>query len=228
MFSSICQHLQLQYKQQQKTRIHLKIIDYVYFGNQDLTNSITDLRRLLVPNGLLLLLELVHVPLYFDLIFVTTILKQTERFNSIESTLNQNESTFIISQKTTSNEILRTLDERINQTWLIFTKDDNNKNSFSHILSSLLPCSNIKIFDIRNSTLDIICSGMPVLLTTFKQVFIIFAWQLDQILLNENNDDLAFKQNEDIICRTFSHILQTIQKTEPHFHPFVYVLTNNA
>ncbi|CAF1449129.1 unnamed protein product [Adineta steineri] len=38
-------------------------------GNQDLTNSLIDLRRLLIPNGLLLLLELVHVPLYFDLIF---------------------------------------------------------------------------------------------------------------------------------------------------------------
>ncbi|CAF4282696.1 unnamed protein product, partial [Adineta steineri] len=108
-------------------------------GNQDLTNSLIDLRRLLVPNGLLLLLELVHVPLYFDLIFGfsdqwwsssddndnnralnniqqwTTLLEQIEGFNIIESTLNQNESTFIISQKTTSNEILQTLDERINQ-----------------------------------------------------------------------------------------------------------------
>ncbi|CAF1259418.1 unnamed protein product [Adineta steineri] len=37
--------------------------------NQDLTNYLIDLRRLLVPNGLLLLLELVHIPLYFDLIF---------------------------------------------------------------------------------------------------------------------------------------------------------------
>ncbi|CAF4161011.1 unnamed protein product, partial [Adineta steineri] len=147
-------------------------------GNQDLTNSLIALRRLLVPNGLLLLLELVHVPLYFDLIFGffdqwwssdnnnrslnniqqwTTLLEQIEGFNIIESTLNQNESTFIISQKTISNEILQTLNERKNQTWLIFTKDDNNnKNSFSHILSSLLPCSNIKIFDIHNSTLDII------------------------------------------------------------------------
>ncbi|CAF0774998.1 unnamed protein product [Adineta steineri] len=40
-------------------------------GNQDLTkkNSLMALRRLLVPNGLLLLLELVRVPLYSDLIF---------------------------------------------------------------------------------------------------------------------------------------------------------------
>ncbi|CAF0884857.1 unnamed protein product [Adineta steineri] len=59
----------------------------------------------------------------------TTLLKQIQEFNIIESTLNQNESTFIISQKTISNDILQTLDERINQIWLIFTKDDqNNKN----------------------------------------------------------------------------------------------------
>ncbi|CAF4188332.1 unnamed protein product [Adineta steineri] len=38
-------------------------------GNQDLRNCLIDLRRLLVPNGLLLLLKLIHVPLYFDLIF---------------------------------------------------------------------------------------------------------------------------------------------------------------
>ncbi|CAF4102257.1 unnamed protein product, partial [Adineta steineri] len=223
-------------------------------GNQDLTKSLIDLRRLLVPNGLLLLLELVHVPLYFDLIFGfsdqwwsssdddddnnralnniqqwTTLLEQIEGFNIIESTLNQNESTFIISQKTTSNEILQTLDERINQIWLIFTKDDdNNNNSFGHILSSLLPCSNIEIFDIRHSTLDTICFGIPVLLTTYKQVSIIFAWQLDQVSLNENNDDLAFKQNEELICGTLSRLLQTIQKSSPYFYPFVYVLTDHA
>ncbi|CAF4240660.1 unnamed protein product, partial [Adineta steineri] len=221
-------------------------------GNQDLTkkNALISLRRLLVPNGLLLLLELVHVPLYFDLIFCffdqwwssndnnralnniqqwTALVKQIEGFSIIESTINQNESTLIISQKTISNEILQTLNERKNQTWLIFTKDDNNdKNSFSHILSSLLPCSNIRIFDIHNSTLDMICSVIPVLLTTYKQVSIIFAWQLDQVSLNENNDDLAFKQNEELICGTLSRLLQTIQKSSPYFYPFVYVLTDHA
>ncbi|CAF1000381.1 unnamed protein product [Adineta steineri] len=149
----------------QQVKFLLKSFDIIFSSNQlqrnqDLTkkNSLIVLRRLLVPNGLLLLLELVHVPLYFDLIFCffdqwwssdndnhralnniqqwTTLVEQIEGFNIIESTLNQNESTLIISQKTTSKEILQTLDERINQTWLIFAKDDNNKNSFSHILSS--------------------------------------------------------------------------------------------
>ncbi|CAF0798873.1 unnamed protein product [Adineta steineri] len=220
-------------------------------GNQDLTNSLIDLRRLLVPNGLLLLLELVHIPLYFHLIFGffdqwwssddnnnralkniqpwTTLLKQIEGFNIIESTTNQNESTSIICQKTISKEILQRLNERKNQIWLIFNKEDNNnKNNFSHILSSLLPCSNIKIFDIHNSTLDMICSVIPVLLTTYKQASIILAWQLDQVLFYENNADLAFKQNEELICGTLSRILQTIQKSSPYFYPFVYILTDHA
>ncbi|CAF1421426.1 unnamed protein product [Adineta steineri] len=197
-------------------------------GNQDLTNSLIDLRRLLVPNGLLLLLELVHVPLYFHLIFCFfdqwwSSDNNNTRSNIIESTINENESTLIISQKPTSNEILQRLDERINQTWLIFTRNDNNNT-----LSLLLPCSNIEIFDIRHSTLDTICFGISVLLTTYKQVSIIFAWQLDQVLLNENNHDLVFKQNEELICGTFSRILQIIQKSSPYFHPFVYVLTDHA
>ncbi|CAF1142446.1 unnamed protein product [Adineta steineri] len=80
-------------------------------GNQDLTNSLIDLRRLL---------ELVHIPLYFDLNFGfidqwwssdnvdknnrvlnniqqrTALLEQIEGFNFIESTLNENENTLII------------------------------------------------------------------------------------------------------------------------------------
>ncbi|CAF4354594.1 unnamed protein product, partial [Adineta steineri] len=87
---------------------------------------------------------------------------------------------------------------------------------------------NIRIFDIRHSTLDTICFGISVLLTTYKQVSIIFAWQLDQTLLNGNNDDLAFKQNEELMCGSLSRILQTIQKSSPYFHPFVYVLTDHA
>ncbi|CAF4315229.1 unnamed protein product [Adineta steineri] len=86
----------------------------------------------------------------------------------------------------------------------------------------------IKIIHIQNSTLNIICSAISILLTTYKQVSIIFAWQLDQTSLNENNDDLAFKQNEELIYGTLSRILQTIQKSSPHFYPFLYVLTDHA
>ncbi|CAF1091758.1 unnamed protein product [Adineta steineri] len=62
----------------------------------------------------------------------------------------------------------------------------------------------LKIFDIRHSTLDTICFGILVLLTAYKQVSIIFVWQLDQVALNENNDGLAFKQNEELISGTLS------------------------
>ncbi|CAF4061207.1 unnamed protein product [Adineta steineri] len=85
---------------------------------------------------------------------------------------------------------------------------------------------------LTNQTKDLydntICFGISVLLTTYKQVSIIFAWQLDQVLLNENNDDLAFKQNEELISGTLSLILQTIQKSSPYFYPFVHVLTDHA
>ncbi|CAF4268014.1 unnamed protein product, partial [Adineta steineri] len=158
IFHSICEYLQLQYERQTKddnsfekyrlrifllTDSHcsdvLPILDFFLnlsqqTGNQDLTNCLIDLRRLLVPNGLLLLLELVHVPLYFDLIFCffdqwwssdgdgsnhalnniqqwTTLVEQIEGSNIIESTINQNESTLIISQKTISIDILQRLDE---------------------------------------------------------------------------------------------------------------------
>ncbi|CAF3950948.1 unnamed protein product [Adineta steineri] len=57
-----------------QTKIHLsfmmkQLIYMILQGNQYLTNSLINLRRLLVPNGLLLLLELIHILLYFDLIF---------------------------------------------------------------------------------------------------------------------------------------------------------------
>ncbi|CAF1300753.1 unnamed protein product [Adineta steineri] len=186
--------------------IPMELFDIIFSSNQllrnqDLTNSLIDVRRLLVPNGLLLLLDLDHVPLYFDLIFCffdqwwsssddnnralkniqqwVILLKQIEGFHIIESTTNQNESTLIISQKTISKEILQRLDERKNQ----------------------------------------LC---------YKQVSIIFAWQLDQVSLNENNDNLVFKQNEELIYGTLSRILQIIQKSSPHFHPFLYVLIDHA
>ncbi|CAF0996660.1 unnamed protein product [Adineta steineri] len=39
---------------------------------------------------------------------------------------------------------------------------------------------------------------------------------------------LPFKQNEELIYGILSRILQIIQKSSPHFHPFVYVLTDHA
>ncbi|CAF0906369.1 unnamed protein product [Adineta steineri] len=141
-------------------------------GNQDLTNCLIDLRRLLVPNGLLLLVELVHIPLYFDLVFGFS-----------------------------------------DQWWS--SSDDNNR-ALNNIQQWTTLLEQIEGFSIIESTLN------------QNEISIIFAWQLDQTSLNENNDDLAFKQNEELIYGTLSRILQTIQKTSPHFYPFLYVLTDHA
>ncbi|CAF3980857.1 unnamed protein product [Adineta steineri] len=212
IFHTICQHLQLQYEQQTKDdnsfenyrlRIFwlsdshyldvLPILDLLLnlsqqTVNQDLINCLIALRRLLVLNGLLLLLELVHVPLYFDLIFGF-----------------------------------------IDQWW---SSDDDNNRAVNNIQQWTTLVEQIEGSNIIESTINqnenTICFGISVLLTTYKQVSIIFAWQLDQVLLNENNDDLAFKQNEELISGTLSLILQTIQKSSPYFYPFVHVLTDHA
>ncbi|CAF4286254.1 unnamed protein product, partial [Adineta steineri] len=234
------QHLQLQYQQQQQTKdnsfenYRLCIFWLTDNDCSDILPILDLFLNLSQQTGLLIDLHYADSdsvqPANAQQTFNTHITNQTidlyDRFSIIESTLNQNESTFIICRKTISNEILQRLDGRINQTWLIFTK--NHNNSLGHILSSLLPCSNIRIFDIRHSTLDTIYFGISVLLTTYKQVSIIFVWQLDQVLLNENNDDVAFKQNEELISGTLSLILQTIQKSSPYFYLFVYVLTDHA
>ncbi|CAF0867445.1 unnamed protein product [Adineta steineri] len=122
-------------------------------GNQDLTkkNSLISLRRLLVPNGLLLLLELVHIPLYFDLIFSCSY-----------------------------------------QWWS--SSDDNNR-ALNNIQQWTTLLEQIEGFNIIEST------------------------------INENE---PFKQNEELIYGTLSRILTTIQKSSPHFYPFVYVLTDHA
>ncbi|CAF1555492.1 unnamed protein product, partial [Adineta steineri] len=172
IFHSICQYLQLQYEQTKdnsfenyRLRIFwltdshcsdvLPILDLLLnlsrqSGNQDLTNSLISLRRLLVPNGLLLLLELVHIPLYFDLIFGF-----------------------------------------FDQWW----SSDNNNRSLNNIQQWTTLRKQIKGFNIIEST------------------------------LNQNE---TLKQNEELLCGTLSRILQTTQESSPHFHPFVYVLTDHA
>ncbi|CAF4200808.1 unnamed protein product, partial [Adineta steineri] len=216
-------------------------------GSQNLKKSLIDLRRLLVPNGLLLLLELINVSLYFDLIFGlldqwwslsdnvralndvhqwTTTLKQLGGFTSVETILNQSESAIIISQKTRSHEILKTLDERKHQAWLLFTKND--PHSLGHIIASLLPCSDIRFFDICNSRMEIIRSAIQMLMTKYKQVYIVFAWSIEETYIDNDNSELAFKQHEESILGTFIKLLQLIQATAPNFRPFVFVITRHA
>ncbi|CAF0803254.1 unnamed protein product [Adineta steineri] len=132
-------------------KIPFESFDIVFAANklqesEDLMRSLIDLRHLLVPNGLLLLLELTDVPLYFDLIFGlldqwwlpssnsralhdihhwTTTLHEISGFEDVETVISQYEITLIIARKTISHKVLQTLDERKRQAWLFFGKNDH-------------------------------------------------------------------------------------------------------
>ncbi|CAF3616502.1 unnamed protein product [Rotaria socialis] len=215
-------------------------------GCKDLKQSIIDLRRLLVPNGLLLLLELIGVPHYFDLIFGlldqwwspsgrgrafndidqwTTALKEASGFESIKTFLSSYESTLIMAQKTKSSELLQRLDERKTQAWLLFAKD--NQKSLAHSIASLLPCSNFEYIDMYDSDMEKIRSVVQKMMAQYGQLYIVFAWPLEQTALEENSD-LAFKQHEESMCGTLAQVLQLIQAISPKFCPFVFVITRDA
>ncbi|CAF1391541.1 unnamed protein product [Adineta steineri] len=232
-------------------KIPIESFDIIFGANQlprneDLAESLINLRRLLAPNGLLLLFELIGVPLYFDLILGlldqwwsplnntralndiqqwVTVLKQIGGFTTITPIWSQFESTLIIAQKTMSHEILQTLDERKHQRWLLFARND--VGSLGHTIISFLPCTNYRFFDIRSSITELIRSTIEEIITTYTQLYIVFAWPLEQTLL-DGNGDLAFKQHEEIMCSTLSLILQTIHTKSPHFYPFVFVITHHA
>jgi acyl transferase domain-containing protein/NADPH:quinone reductase-like Zn-dependent oxidoreductase len=214
-------------------------------GSQDLTSSLITLRRLLVPNGLLLLLEMTKVPLYFDLIFGlfdqwwspfgngralldihqwTTSLQLVDGFVTVQTMSSQYTNSLIIAQKSTSSEILQTLDERQQQAWLLFA--DNGIQSICHSLTSLLPCKNITFVHHSNSSPEDVHSILKLMITKYEQLHVVFAWPLEQTSLDDNSE-LAFMQHE-LMCGTLVHILQTIEEAQPRFHPFVYVLTRHA
>ncbi|CAF4039097.1 unnamed protein product, partial [Adineta steineri] len=225
--------------------------DIVFAANklqesEDLMRSLINLRHLLVPNGLLLLLELTDVPLYFDLIFGlldhwwlpssntralhnvhqwTTALQEIRGFEDVETVMSQYESTLIIARKTISHDVLQTLDERKHQAWLIFAKND--PQSLGHNIIPHLPCSNIRFLDMCASTIDKIRSVLETIMDTYKQLYIVFAWPFEQTYLS-NNSDLAFKEHEESICGTFIQLLQIIHAISPNFHPFIFVITKHA
>ncbi|CAF4065132.1 unnamed protein product, partial [Adineta steineri] len=232
-------------------RIPFESFDIVFAANklqesEDLMRSLINLRHLLVPNGLLLLLELTDVPLYFDLIFGlldqwwlpssnaralrdihqwTTALKEIGGFEDVETVMSQYESTLIIAHKTISHKILQTLDERKHQAWLIFAKND--PQSVGHHIISLLPCSNIQFLDMCASTIDEIRSVLQTMMGNYKQLYIVFAWPFEQTYLNDNSD-LAFKEQEESICGTFIELLQIVHSISPIFRPFIFVITRDA
>ncbi|UJR06874.1 hypothetical protein I4U23_011163 [Adineta vaga] len=214
--------------------------------NQDLTKILAHLRCLLVPNGILLLLELIDVPLYFDIILGlidewwspadntralnsvhqwTSILKETGGFVDVQLVPSQFQSTLIIAQKTISQEILRTLSERQHQAWLLFARNDSQ--SLGHEIASLLPCSYIQFFDFNNRNIRLIRSIMQMMATTYKQLYIVFAWPFEQTP-HDDNTVTSFKQNVELICWTFIQLLQIVQTIPSRFRPFIFVITRNA
>ncbi|CAF0931514.1 unnamed protein product [Adineta steineri] len=231
--------------------IPFESFDIVFAANklqesEDMMRSLINLRHLLVPNGLLLLLELTDVPLYFDLIFGlldqwwlpssnvralhsihhwTTALKEIGGFEDVETVTSQYESTLIIARKTISHKILQTLDERQDQAWLFF--DKNDPQSLGHNIISLLPSSNIRFLDMCTSTINKIRSILQTMMNNYKQLYIVFAWPFEQTCLSDNSD-LAFKEREESICGTFIQLLQIIQAISSNFHPFIFVITRHA
>ncbi|CAF1458948.1 unnamed protein product [Adineta steineri] len=211
-------------------RIPFESFDIVFAANklqksEDLMRSLINLRHLLVPNGLLLLLELTDVPLYFDLIFSllehwwlpssnaralrdihqwTTALKEIGGFENVETVTSQYESTLIIARKTISHKILQTLDERQHQAWLLFAKND--PESLGHNIIPLLPCSNIRFLDMCASTSDKIRSVLETMMDSYTQLYIVFAWPFEQTFASDISD-LAFKEHEESICGTFIKVL---------------------
>ncbi|CAF0742052.1 unnamed protein product [Adineta steineri] len=232
-------------------KIPFESFDIVFAANklqdsEDLMRSLINLRHLLVPNGLLLLLELTDVPLYFDLVFGllnhwwlpssntralrdihqwTTALKEIGGFEDVETVMSQYESTLIIARKTISHDVLQTLDERKRQAWLIFAKND--PQSLGHNIIPLLPCSNIRLLDMYASTIDEIRSVLQTMMDSYKQLHIVFAWPFEQTCLSDNSD-LAFKEHEESICGTFIQLLQIIHAISPTFLPFIFVITRHA
>ncbi|CAF1086081.1 unnamed protein product [Adineta steineri] len=232
-------------------KVPFESFDIVFAANklqesEDLMRSLINLRHLLVPNGLLLLLELTDVPLYFDLIFGllehwwlpssnthalrdihqwTTALTEIDGFEDVETVMSQYESTLIIARKTISHDVLQTLDERKHQAWLFFGKNDSE--SLGHNLISLLPCSNIRLLDMCSSAIDKIRAVLEIMMGSYKQLYIAFAWPFEQTYLS-GNSDLAFKQYEKSICGIFIQVMQIIHAISPTFLPFMFVITRHA
>ncbi|CAF1036440.1 unnamed protein product [Adineta steineri] len=232
-------------------KIPFESFDIVFAANklqesEDLMRSLINLRHLLVPNGLLLLLELTDVPLYFDLIFGlldhwwlpssnaralhnihqwTTALREIGGFDDVQTVMSQYESTLIIARKTISQKALQTLDERKHQAWLFFGRND--PQSIGHRIIPLLPCSNIRFLDISASTIDKIQFALKTMMKKYKQLYIVFAWRFEQTYLGDNSDS-AFKEHEESICGTFIQLLQTIHAISPTFLPFIFVITRHA
>ncbi|CAF0965574.1 unnamed protein product [Adineta steineri] len=174
IFHSICQHLQLQYERQTKDNNSFENYRLCIFW---LTNSHC--------SDVLPILDLV-----LNLSQQTRLLIDLHYADSDPIQLVNAQQTFDTHITNQTKNLSIIYDETI---------DLYDNKTFEKIL-----IESFHIIFSSNQLQHIICSSIPVLLTNYKQACIIFAWQLDQTSLNENNDDLAFQQNEELICGTLS------------------------
>ncbi len=217
-------------------------------------HSIDSLRRLLVPGGLLILLELTIIHSYFDLLFgifpywwrdrhiraPLTLNKWTEIIQSVQgfdlpmvsSKQNQFGDTLIIARKSTLRPTLIELPEWQDQAWLILGNPTQNTENLLNTLLSQLPSSNIILLkDVSN--VDDIYLKIKAMLLKYRQSHIVFAWPLELTPLGQHNDETILKKQEEL-CNIFVHILQTIQEyqkmagSSPSSSPYVFVLTENS
>lgn len=215
-------------------------------GNQQLISSLVALRQLLVPNGLLLLLELTDAPLYFDIIFGLfnqwwsstdnkralldiqqweATIRDVGGFETIQTMSTLFGNSLITAQKSTSSKILQTLEERQRQAWLLFV--DNSASNIGNALVSLLPSASIVLIRRMESNCEQICAKIEEMMGMYEQLHIVFGWPLDQASVIEDSE-MAFEQYGKEICGIFIRILQTIQAAYPRSFPFVFVVTRNA
>ncbi|CAF4489070.1 unnamed protein product [Rotaria sp. Silwood2] len=215
-------------------------------GSHNLLYSLVTINRLLVSNGLLILLELTHAPLYFDFIFGlvdqwwspvdgsrallsveqwTTTIRETGGFETVQSVPSSFGNTLIVAQKSISCKILQTLEEHQRQAWLLFV-DDNTPN-IGDVLPPLLPSSNITLINPFSSNPEHIRFKIEQMMTIYEQVYIVFGCPLSQELVNDDSE-VVFTKQEKHLCGTLVRMLQTIQQAEPRNFPFVFVVTRNA
>ncbi|UJR34435.1 hypothetical protein I4U23_021842 [Adineta vaga] len=226
----------------------------VLHTTNDRIQSLSTLRCLLVPGGLLFLVELTCCHAYFDLFYglfaywwrendqraLLSIDQWTKHVESaggfdlpltVISTTKLNNKfgdSLLIIQKSRSRSILTSLPEWKQQNWLILT-DQNRK--IASALTPYLSCSNPRIINNDNTfTIKDICHEITEILTQHEQqLHLVFAWPLDFTIDNNDQQQVAIKYQEiEQLCNTLIQILQTIQIAQPSNYPFIYILTENA
>jgi NADPH:quinone reductase-like Zn-dependent oxidoreductase len=115
------------------------------------------------------------------------------------------------------------------QGWMILA--DRNR-AVARALVPYLPYSNARLIVNDNTfTVQNICHEITEMLAQYEQqLHIIFAWPLDSIIIDNNDqEELAVKYQEaEQLCSILVQILQTIQAAQPSKYPFVYILTENT